>query len=88
MTAANSGLIKAVELLIEHGADKDINAINEDNSSALIFAANGGHTRICEILIENGADVNQANIHSQTALLLASSIGKKSSVFHWIDLLL
>lgn len=36
MAASNFGLTTAIELLLKHGAIDEINAINEDNSSALV----------------------------------------------------
>lgn len=74
-TAAGSGRLREVQLLIEKGAQ--VNAIIEGgpeycmSCSALMHAIVGRHVDVVQTLINNGADVNARNHSGQTALTLA-----------------
>jgi ankyrin repeat protein len=65
--AANEGDSKAVEALLDSGAD--INSRDEQNQTALHQAASRGHTLIVKLLLERGADVNAKNLFGQTPML-------------------
>lgn len=75
-----------MQLLVENGAH--INAVNNDNNSALIHAADSadlsdtytkivGIDKMTRILIQNGADVNIVGNNGKTALMFAAEKGKK-----------
>ena len=53
---SEGGHEKIVQILLDAGAE--INAQEEDGSSALITASGGGHKKIVQMLLERGADVN------------------------------
>lgn len=60
-------------MLIEKGAN--VNAVTNDNQSALISAAWGGRESIVRLLIENGANINAVNNLNNSALILALDKG-------------
>ena len=61
-------------LALECGAD--VNAANEDGSTALMLAAQGGHTAIVLAMgLECGADVSATKLDGSTALMLAAQGG-------------
>ena len=76
--AASRGNIKRVKLLIEEGAD--VNARDEDGSTALIEAARYEHTEIAKLLIENGADVNAKDKDGWTALMGVAKTGETAKL--------
>ncbi len=74
MRAAFNGYTDDLRILIAAGAD--VNARNDNDSSALFFAAVGGHTEAVQTLIAaGGADVNETDGVGWTALMLAASDG-------------
>src|SRR3990172_3527390 len=57
MTAARTGNIESVKLLLAHGAD--VHATEEyRGQNALMWAATENHSGVMRLLIERGADVN------------------------------
>ncbi|CAG9980499.1 unnamed protein product [Clonostachys byssicola] len=60
MTAASSGKIELVELLLNHGAD--INLQGKDGSSPLGIAARQGHEEIVDLLLDRAAKVGFPSI--------------------------
>jgi ankyrin repeat protein len=62
MYAALRGNIKVVRVLLQAGAD--VNARNNDGSTALTLALEYGHKRIVELLIKTGAE---EQIHERQA---------------------
>ena len=57
MAASNSGLEPIIKLLIGKGAD--VNRVDKENQTALLFAASNHNTKICEFLLEEAkADVD------------------------------
>jgi hypothetical protein len=69
-TAAQSGNVASVELLLLHGAKVD--ATNHRGQTAIQYAVIGGHMPVVEILLANGAAVSAEN--------LSSAMGAKDSV--------
>ena len=64
--------IEAIRLLLKLGAD--INAVDEDNNSAMHGAAYKSHTKLVQFLADHGADVNvwnQENSRHWTPLMIA-----------------
>ena len=70
MIAAYNGQTSAVKLLVERGAD--INVDTNDGYTALIYAAFSGDAKIVQILVEAGADVNAINEYGANALIYAA----------------
>lgn len=64
-----------VRLLLKNKVN--INAVNQGQNSALIFAIWEGMDNVAQLLIENGADVNIVGQDGVTALTLAAKNGKK-----------
>ncbi len=67
--AASTGRAKAIELLIDRGAD--VNAADRDGGTALLVAAFLGHEKAVDVLIRHGAKVNVANPGGSTPLDVA-----------------
>ncbi len=69
--AALDGDITAVRQVLS--GSLNIDTLDEDGRTALMYAAYNGHTDIARILIEKGADVNLTDPNKRTALMFASS---------------
>lgn len=69
---AKQGHIKAVQILLDSGAD--IDATDDSHMTALMWASEGGRADVVQLLILKGADVN-ATHYGQTALKLAAEKG-------------
>ena len=77
IAAVTKDYVEEVEALIKEGID--VNAKDNDEETALMFASYWGHTGIVKLLLKNGADVsiNAESKHSKaTALSLASEKGR------------
>jgi hypothetical protein len=68
--AASRGYTETVLLLIEGGANLDLQAA--DGQTALMRSADNGHFDVVKILIESGADLNIQTDRGVTALRLAT----------------
>lgn len=73
MIAAEQGNIRAVEDLLDKGAD--INERGRSESTALHQAAEMGHIGVVKMLLNRGADVNAKNIKGSTAIASAADNG-------------
>ncbi|CAG8949966.1 hypothetical protein HYFRA_00004298 [Hymenoscyphus fraxineus] len=82
IAAAGRGHAESVNLLLEHGAD--INLEGGQHGSALGAASYGGHEHIVNLLLEHGADINLEGGQHGSALGAASYNGNK----HIVNLLL
>jgi ankyrin repeat protein len=75
MNAAVEGATKLVKLLLQYGADPNIQNGRADSSSygetALIHAARNGHADIVKLLLSAGADVNVDTLSGVSALTAA-----------------
>jgi len=68
------GHLKTAEYLLNEGAD--VNAKNNEGSTALILAAQLNKKDIVELLLNKGADVHATNLNGYTALMLAAAKGQ------------
>lgn len=64
---------KQLKQLLNHGAD--VNAVDENGNTALLFASKIGDRKVIDLLIEKGADVNMSNATGTTPLMIASKHG-------------
>eukprot|EP00919_Chromeraceae_sp_WS-2016_P078253 GHVR01185308.1.p1 GENE.GHVR01185308.1~~GHVR01185308.1.p1 ORF type:complete len:144 (+),score=6.42 GHVR01185308.1:273-704(+) len=71
--ASRKGLTDIARLLIDKGAD--VNVQDKDEDTPLILATNKGLTDIVRLLIDKGADVNVQAKDEDTPLILASRKG-------------
>jgi len=76
--AVMTGTLATVKSLVREGAN--VNALEQDGFTPLMFAIANGNRAITSYLLENGADVNLRNSIGQTALMLASLGGHKTIV--------
>ncbi len=60
-----------MKLLLEKAAD--VNAKNDEWSTALMFAAGWGRARIAQLLLDKGANVDIKNRDGNTALMVTAS---------------
>jgi ankyrin repeat protein len=70
-SAARQGKLKAVAVLLEHGAD--VNAADKHGCTPLHSAVYGKHTRVAEFLLDHGANVNAARTDGTTPLYYAAA---------------
>jgi len=78
MDAALYGLIEDVRKAIENGADVD--ARDEIDNTALVWAASNNNVAIVDLLLKNGANVNARNSIGWTPLISASNNGNTETV--------
>ncbi len=69
--AALDGDEAMVKNLIEAGTN--VNALDVEGHTALMFAAFNGHSNIAQLLLEGGAVVDRRDLMGRTALLYAST---------------
>jgi uncharacterized protein len=70
-------LVSVCRLVQVHHAN--VNAVDADGKTALMYAASRGHTSLCQFLVETGgANVETADKHGWTALMHASRRGHLS----------
>jgi len=67
--ASKGGHIDCLKLLLNHGADPNIQY--RGNQNALLFAAGNGHYECIELLIEHQVNLDQANTQNVTPLMRA-----------------
>ena len=82
-TAWNGNLVGAIALL-ENENPADINAIDYQGSSALIFASANGHVEVVEYLLSQQADKSLKNKDGLTALDLATK-NEYSNIVQLLD---
>ena len=54
--ASGAGVMRMVRFLLEHGADRVVNAQDVQGQTALHLACEEGHGEIARLLMDNGAD--------------------------------
>ncbi len=69
--AALNGEMEKVTELIGKGAD--LNKVDQDGMTALMYASFNGHTKIVRLLLDEGAEVGIRDAMGRTALLYAST---------------
>lgn len=69
--AAKKGHIQTVKLLLEQGTN--VNAPDEDQRTALMWAAFDGYTEVVRMLLVAEGNVNHQDLIGRTALMYASS---------------
>ena len=76
VSAAQSGSVAIVNLLLSDNIHADVNAVDKAGISPLAEAAECGHLAIGRILLDNGADPNlSGHEDGMTALLLVAQAG-------------
>jgi ankyrin repeat protein len=79
MTAARTGKVDAVKVLLGHGAQ--VNATEGwHGQTALMWAAAEGHPEVIDALVELGADIHARSNGGFTALLFAAREGRIAAV--------
>lgn len=73
LSAARRGDARVVQALLQAGAD--VNANEDDGSTALVRACFHGHERVAHVLLEANANVNHQNAKQRTALMYAAQNG-------------
>ncbi|KAJ3042770.1 hypothetical protein HDV00_006589 [Rhizophlyctis rosea] len=76
--AASCGQLEEVQLLVDKGADVNLDAPTA--GTPLFLAALNGHTAVCEYLVANGADVEKVNNIGVTPLGAAAFKGHVATV--------
>lgn len=79
MHASKKGFKKLVELLIQKKT-LDVNAKDEDNASALIYALQSQHYAVAEMIIDAGAHINEIDNRKRTVLMIESAKGNIDAV--------
>jgi ankyrin repeat protein len=79
LLAAMRGDVKAVNALLDNGAD--VNVRHKDGWTGLLLAAVNGHAAVVQALLDKGADVNtKEKLMGQTALIWAVKGGHEAVV--------
>ena len=69
--AALNGQLDVVEELISTGSN--VNTLDKEERTALMYAAYNGHSGVIKKLIEKGSLINVIDLYGRTALMMASS---------------
>ena len=77
---AESGMLPAVQYLVEH-AGADVNAVDADGNSAVHHAAARGDNEMIEYLVSKGADVTAVARSGQTTADMANGPVQRVSPF-------
>ena len=85
MNAAYFGHNKIVQLLLEYGANPDIQRKNYDNKCALHFAAKNGRYKVVQLLLEFGANTNLFDNNDNMTSLMYSV---KNNYYQIVQLLI
>lgn len=77
--AAQGGKVKAIELLLSHGADPEA-ARDEEGNAPFLLASSRGQCEVLHCLKRHGVDVNIVNRHGQNAIFCAVAAHKIESL--------
>jgi uncharacterized protein len=83
MLAARQNQIELLELLLNSGAKRSLNAKDKDGRSAFIYAAGGWRDStlaIVKVLMANGATVTEVDEAGETPLMLAAKGGSNETI--------
>lgn len=69
--AAFNGNLALVEKIVSAGIE--IDSLDDEGRTPLMYAAFNGHTAIVKVLVKNGAEVNKPDPNKRTALMFAAS---------------
>lgn len=72
MAASALGNTAICEVLLEH--DANIELVNSDGVSALMYAATYGHLEVCKLLIEHGAPIDQHDNRMEYCFLKSKNL--------------
>jgi len=76
MAAASRGHERVVEVLLQRGAEIDVQSSKSlEGVTALMAAASQGHERVVDLLIQRGADIDLQSRVGYTALIVATRVG-------------
>jgi ankyrin repeat protein len=78
MSAASTGNVRVVNLLLGVGAD--VNTANSGGRSAVFYAASKGHAPVLQLLLDAGADVSVRDSVGATPLHRAAGAGKDAAI--------
>lgn len=81
--AANEGHLEVARLLIDAGADVDLD--DGSGETALVNAARAGHLDILRLLIDAGADLNAAGMYGLNGIMWASRWDNPKAVQMLVD---
>ena len=81
--AVDAGNLRKVMRMVQQGAD--MNKVNRNGSTPLMFAVHAGHMAIVRYLVEQGADKNQANHKGYTPLMFAVQEGHMAIVRYLVE---
>ncbi|CAI8021202.1 Putative ankyrin repeat protein MM_0045, partial [Geodia barretti] len=81
IVAAREGRTEVVSLLLEAGANTDLQDIKYGlGYSALMMAAREGRTEVVSLLLETGANTDLQNMYGDSALMMAARMGRTAVV--------
>lgn len=81
--AALNGQLSQVSGLLSGG--RDVNQLDQDGRTALMYASYNGHNEIIKKLIESKANVNIQDNYGRTALMMAASGPYPAAVKYLLD---
>lgn len=79
MAAAQTGAKEAAWMLAR-APDADLEAVNANGSTALMFAAFEGKAAVADVLLKAGANIDHVNAKGHTALMSAAAHGYRNTV--------
>ena len=84
MEATKAGDVEKVEMLLESGM-ADVDAVDENGSTAFMWASQEGHKEIMHMLVEKKAKVNAQNKIKWSAFMYAASSGHVEIARHLLN---